>query len=91
MTNNLVYSELEVKRKMRNGENGAIVWLTVTLRCHVRWLGLLVASAVIAGLAMGQDAAGTIEGSTLGGDGLPLAETSLTLARKTPRTRRAIG
>ncbi len=87
MTNNLVYSELEVKRKMRNGENGAIVWLTVTLRCHARWLGLLMAGAVIAGLAMGQatpSATATIEGSTLGGDGLPLAETSLTLARKTP-------
>jgi len=57
-------------------------------------LGLLAAGAVLAILAMGQstppaiaanqDAAAAIEGTALGGDGLPLAGASLTLARKTP-------
>lgn len=55
----------------------------MTLPCDPRWLGLLAMGAVLAGLAMGQATVAAIEGTTLGGDGLPLAGTSLTLARKT--------
>ena len=69
----------------------------MTLRCDARWLALLATGVVLARLATGQatppaivanqdanqNAVAAIEGTTLGGDGLPLAGTSLTLARKT--------
>ena len=76
-----------------NGADGGIVSVTVTFPCKPRLLCLTVVSAFLASMSMGQQAPpvilanqsalSAIEGTTVGNSSLPLAGTSLTLARKT--------